>query len=102
MRFVFKTDYDADIRWFKHLPQALWYLALLALMLAMPLFISGYAIGEVTTVLIFSIAGMGLMLLTGHTGLPSLGHAFFMALGCYAHVLLLGMGVPWLIAFPIA
>ena len=79
MRFVFKTSYDADIRWFKHGPQLFWYALLLALMLAMPLLISGYAIGEITTVLIYCVAGMGLMLLTGHTGMASLGHAAFMA-----------------------
>ena len=101
MRFVFKTSYDADIRWFKHGAQLFWYTLLLVAMLALPLAISGYAIGEVTTVLIFAIAGMGLMLLTGHTGLPSLGHAFFMAIGCYANVLLLAQGVPWIIAFPL-
>ena len=45
MRFVFKTSYDADIRLFKHGPQAFWYGLLVLLMLCMPLFISGYAIG---------------------------------------------------------
>lgn len=102
MRFVFKTSYDADIRWFRHNAQAVWYIALLALMLAMPLLLSGYAIGEVTTVLIYSIVGMGLMLLVGHTGLPSLGHAAFMAMGCFANILFLNWGLPWLVAFPLA
>ena len=102
MRFVFKTSYDADIRWFKHGPQLFWYALLLLIMLALPLIISGYAIGEITTVLIYCVAGMGLMLLTGHTGLPSLGHAAFMAAGCYIHIALLNYGVPWLIAFPLA
>ena len=45
---------------------------------------------------------MGLMLLTGTPGLPSLGHATFMALGCYLNINLLGAGVPWLIAFPLS
>lgn len=102
MRFVFKTDYDADIRWFKHRYQAFWYVLLLVLMVAAPLFISSYFIGEVALVLIYAIAAMGLMLLTGHTGLPSLGHAAFMAMGCFANVMLLGFGVPWIIAFPLA
>lgn len=102
MRFVFKTSYDADIRWFRHNAQAVWYIVLLAIMLCLPLVLSGYAIGEVTTVLIYAVAGMGLMLLTGHTGLPSLGHAAFMAMGCFANVLYLNAGLPWLIAFPLA
>jgi len=106
MRFVFKTSYDADIRLFKHGAQAFWYSLLLLVMLATPLyfflFSDPYLLGEITGVLIFAIAGMGLMLLTGHTGLPSLGHATFMALGCYLNIIYLNAGLPWLIAFPLA
>ena len=107
MRFVFKTSYDADIRLFKHGAQAFWYMLLLAIMVALlPLWFlwSGetYLLGEITSVLIFSVVGMGLMLLTGQTGLASLGHATFMAIGCYANILLLERGVPWLISFPLA
>ncbi|MEE9314601.1 MAG: branched-chain amino acid ABC transporter permease [Rhizobiaceae bacterium] len=106
MRFVFKTSYDADIRWFKHGAQMGWYMALLAFVLMVPLYFvwtgNPYLLGEITSMLIFSIAGMGLMLLTGQTGLASLGHAAFMALGCYANILLLERGVPWLIAFPLS
>ena len=106
MRFVFKTSYDADIRLFKHGAQAFWYALLLALMLALPLYFvaigDAYLLGEISGVLILAIAGMGLMLLTGHTGLPSLGHAAFMALGCYININLLNAGVPWLIAFPLS
>ena len=36
-----------------------------------------------TKILIFSIAGLGMMILTGFTGLVSLGHAAFMLLGAY-------------------
>ena len=106
MRFVFKTSYDADIRWFKHGAQMFWYALLLIAMLALPLLfiVSGnsYLLGEITSVLIFSVACLGLMLLTGQTGLASLGHAAFMAMGCYANILLLNAGLPWLIAFPLA
>jgi len=106
MRFVFKTSYDADIRWFKHGAQFFWYMLLLAAMLVLPLLfmLSGndYLLGEITSVLIFSVACLGLMLLTGQTGLASLGHAAFMAMGCYANILLLNAGLPWLIAFPLA
>lgn len=106
MRFVFKTSYDADIRWFKHGAQLFWYMLLLAAMLLVPLFFfwsgNAYLLGEFTSVLIFSVACLGLMLLTGQTGLASLGHAAFMAMGCYANILLLNAGIPWLIAFPVA
>lgn len=106
MRFVFKTSYDADIRWFRHGAQMFWYMLLLAIMLALPLYFmstgNDYLLGEVTGVLIFCIVGMGLMLLTGQTGLASLGHAAFMAIGCYTNILMLNAGVPWLISFPLA
>ncbi len=106
MRFVFKTSYDADIRLFEHGAQAFWYGLLLLVMLAVPgyfFFLSDpYLLGEITSVMIFAIAGMGLMLLTGHTGLPSLGHATFMALGCYFIIVYMQAGIPWLIAFPLS
>ena len=106
MRFVFKTDYDADINWFRHRAQMFWYGLLLLIVLALPLYFvwtgNAYLLGEITAVLIFSIVGMGLMLLVGQTGLASLGHAAFMAMGCYANILMLNAGVPWLIAFPLA
>ena len=106
MRFVFKTSYDADIALFKHRAQAVWYGLLLLLLLATPLYFvaigDAYLLGDITGILILAIAGMGLMLLTGHTGLPSLGHATFMALGCYFNINLLGAGLPWIIAFPLS
>ena len=102
MRTVFKTSYDHDLGWFRHDAQAFWYVVLLVAMLFVPLFVGSYFIGEVTTVLMYCIAGMALMLLTGHTGLASLGHAAFMAFGCFANVFLLDAGVPWLLAFPLA
>lgn len=106
MRFVFKTSYDADIRWFKHGAQLFWYALLLLFMMLLPLYFvwdgNPYLLGEITGVLIFSIACLGLMLLIGQTGLASLGHAAFMAMGCYANILMLNAGLPWLIAFPLA
>ncbi len=102
MRIVFKTSYDADIRLFRHRPQAMWYLALLLLVLALPWLLDDFFLGEATNVLIWAIAGMGLMLLTGHTGQVSLGHAAFMAVGCYANVILQENGVPFLLSLPLA
>ena len=102
MRFVFKTSYDADIRLFKHVPQMVWYLILFAVVLALPYLLDEFFIGEATNVLIWAIAGMGLMLLTGHTGQASLGHAAFMAAGCYFNVIMLERGVPFVLSLPLA
>ncbi|MCV0393931.1 MAG: branched-chain amino acid ABC transporter permease [Rhizobiaceae bacterium] len=102
MRTVFKTSYDADIDYFRHGMHAFWYLALLLIMIVLPFLMSPFAIGEVTNVLIWSIAGMGIMLLVGQTGQASLGHAAFLAVGCYANVLLQNAGLPFILSFPLA
>ncbi len=102
MRTLFKTSYDTDINLFEDGRQAFWYLSLLALAVALPLLIDDFALGEMTSLLIWAIAGMGLMILVGQTGQASLGHAAFMAVGCYANVLLQQQGLPFLAAFALA
>lgn len=103
MRTVFKTSYDADINLFRHGAQAFWYLLLMAAMLVLPFVLSDFALGEATNVLIWAIAGMGLMLLVGQTGQASLGHAAFLAVGCYANVLLQDrLGLPFILSLPLA
>ncbi len=102
MRFVFKRSYDDDIRWFKHRAQMMYYMVLLALIVALPWLLDDFFLGEATNVLIWSIAGMGLMLLTGHTGQVSLGHAAFMAVGAYTNAVLMQRGVPFIVALPLA
>ena len=102
MRILFKTDYMQDIRPWKDGHQLGLYLLLLAVAIAAPWIVNDFYLGELTNVLIWAVAGMGLMVLTGHTGQASLGHAAFLALGCYANVILLEQGVPFLLAFPLA
>lgn len=102
MRIHQKTSYDDDINLFEDRRQALWYLALVAGAALLPFAFSGYFLGEVTNVLILAIAGMGLMLLAGHTGQPSLGHAAFLACGAYMEAWLNNRGVSFLISLPAA
>lgn len=102
MKTHFKTSYDQDIRLFEDLPQALKYAGLMALLIALPWLLSDFYLGEATNVLIWSVSGLGLMLLTGQTGLVSMGHSAFMALGCYACVLLMEAGLPFWAAFGLA
>ncbi|MGD9915167.1 MAG: branched-chain amino acid ABC transporter permease [Rhizobiaceae bacterium] len=102
MRTVFKTSYDADINLFRHGAQAGWYALLVLLAIALPFILGKFWLGEMTNVLIWAVAGMGLMVLVGQTGQASLGHAAFLAIGCYANVLLQEAGLPFLIAFPLA
>ncbi|PHP66456.1 branched-chain amino acid ABC transporter permease [Zhengella mangrovi] len=103
MRILFKTSYDQDIRLFKDWHQGRWYLLLLLALLVMPYLVSTFVLGEVTNVLIWSLAGMGLMVLVGQTGQASLGHAAFLAIGCYANAILqTRLGLPFLVTFPLA
>ena len=103
MRVYFKTGYDHDIRLFPDARQALRYASLVALAVVLPFLLDDFLIGEVTIVLIWAIAGMGLMILTGHAGQPSLGHAAFLAAGCYANAILMGrFGFPFLASFALA
>lgn len=102
MRIHFKTAYDHDIRLFEDGPTAIKYLILLLAALSAPFWLDEYFLGEVTYVLIWITAGLGLMLLSGHTGQASLGHGAFLACGAYMQVLLLNAGVPFLLALPLA
>jgi branched-chain amino acid transport system permease protein len=98
MRFIFKTDYDQDIRLAKHAGTQFWYSALIAALLLAPWALPEYWLAQLTFVLIYAIAGLGLMLLAGFTGLFSLGHAAFLGVGAYTEAVLTNAGVP----FPIA
>jgi branched-chain amino acid transport system permease protein len=102
MRFIFKTSYDQDIRVFKHGGQRFWYAVLGLLLLAVPFVASEYFISQLHFILIYAIAGFGLMLLTGFTGQISLGHAAFLAVGAYTEALLLARGVPVAVSLPCA
>ena len=98
MRFVFKTDYLQDIRLAKHGGHTFWYGALLLVLLVAPWLLPEYWLAQLTFVLIYSVVGLGLMLLAGFTGLFSLGHAAFLGVGAYTQGALTHVGVP----FPIA
>ena len=98
MRFIFKTDYTQDIRLAKHGGQLFWYGALLLLLLGAPWLVAEYWLAQLTFVLIYAVAGLGLMLLAGYTGLFSLGHAAFLGVGAYTQAVLTNAGVP----FPVA
>ncbi|MDT8989834.1 branched-chain amino acid ABC transporter permease [Curvibacter sp. APW13] len=98
MRFIFKTDYDQDIRLAKHGGHVFWYGLLCAALVAAPWALPEYWLAQLTFVLIYAIAGLGLMLLAGFTGLFSLGHAAFLGVGAYTQAVLTNAGVP----FPLA
>jgi len=96
MKPQFKTSYDDDINCFQSRWHRAQYLILIALAVAAPWLLSAYYVGELTSVLVWALAGMGLMLLVGHTGQVSLGHAAFMAIGAFTHVALMLRGWPFI------
>jgi branched-chain amino acid transport system permease protein len=102
VRILFKTSYLDDIRLFQHEGQKFWYSALAVCLLVAPLLLAEFYVGELSQIFILAIAGVGLMLLIGFTGLVSLGHGAFMAIGAYTSTYLITKGVPFLIAFPAA
>lgn len=98
MRFIFKTDYGQDIKLAKHGGHVFWYGALMLLLVTAPWLFAEYWLAQLTFILIYAIAGLGLMLLAGFTGLFSLGHAAFLGVGAYTQAVMTNAGVP----FPIA
>ena len=102
MRFLFKTDYDQDVRLFKDGQQKLWYGALAIFLLGLPLALPEYLVGQMVFILIYSIIGLGMMLLIGFTGQISLGHAAFLAVGAYTEAWLQARGAPFAISLAAA
>ena len=102
MRFIFKTAYAQDLRLAKHGGHVFWYGLLVLVMGLAPWLLSQYWLAQITFVLIYSIVGLGLMLLSGFTGQFSLGHAAFLGVGAYAQAALTSAGVPALIALAAA
>jgi branched-chain amino acid transport system permease protein len=98
MRFIFKTDYNQDIKLAKHGGHVFWYSLLVLALLAAPWAVGDYMLSQVTLILIYSVVGLGLMLLAGYTGLFSIGHAAFFGVGAYTQAVLTGVGWP----FPLA
>jgi branched-chain amino acid transport system permease protein len=98
MRFIFKTTYAQDINLAKHGGHVFWYGALLLLLALAPWLVAEYWLAQLTFVMIYAVAGLGLMLLSGFTGLFSLGHAAFLGVGAYTQAVLTNAGVP----FPVA
>ncbi|HEV2597927.1 branched-chain amino acid ABC transporter permease [Sphingopyxis sp.] len=78
-----------------------WLIAMVAL--ALPFAVDSFSLFQLTMVLIYAIAILGLNVLTGISGQFSLGHGAFFALGAYATAILLEAGaMPYLLTIPAA
>ncbi|HEX4233765.1 MAG TPA: branched-chain amino acid ABC transporter permease, partial [Caldimonas sp.] len=75
----------------------------LVLACALPFVIANYRIFQMTLVLAYSIALLGLNMLTGFNGQISLGHGAFYAIGAYSAAILMDKaGVPYWATIPVA
>jgi branched-chain amino acid transport system permease protein len=81
----FKTTYQADMSIFPILQDRIGLALIIAAALALPLFAGEFVIASVMVpFLILSLGAIGLNILTGYTGLVSLGTGAFMGVGAYA------------------
>jgi branched-chain amino acid transport system permease protein len=99
MRFLFKTDYEDDIKLFPHRGYIISYGLLLACLAIAPFVLSSYLVSQLVFVCIYATVGVALMVLTGFTGQASLGHAAFLAIGAYTAAYLHRLGVPFPVYF---
>lgn len=95
MQYLFKTRYNDDIRFLAKTGEKVRVGLVLIALLAAPLVLADYYLAELGLMLVYVVAGVGLMILTGHTGQVSFGHAAFLGIGAYCHSILLAHGVPF-------
>jgi branched-chain amino acid transport system permease protein len=76
-------------------------LALVAVVL--PFVLSSYRTFQLTLVMVYAIALLGLNILTGYNGQISLGHGAFYAMGAYCTAMLMDkLGIPYWATVPVA
>jgi len=82
---------------------AIAFVAVLAIACLIPFFVSNYRVFQLTLAVVYSIALLGLNMLTGFNGQISLGHSAFYAIGAYTAAILMDrFGVPYWATVPIA
>ncbi|MBW8636327.1 branched-chain amino acid ABC transporter permease [Hoeflea sp. WL0058] len=102
MQVIFRTSYDQDIDHLVDRGEKYRILAAIALALIAPLLVGSYLLSELAIFLVYILAGLGLMVLTGFSGQVSFGHAAFLGIGAYAHSIFLGYGIPFVVSLPMA
>ena len=76
---------------------------LLVVACVLPFVVTNYRVFQLTLVLVYAIALLGLNMLTGYNGQISLGHGAFYALGAYCAAILMDkLGVPYWATLPVA
>lgn len=96
----FRESYEHDEAIWQTPVSRLWLAALLVVLALFPGVANGYIIGLACILGIHVIASAGLNIMTGYTGLISLGHAAFMGVGCYTAAFFAQRGLPFLLTIP--
>ncbi len=100
----FKESYEEELAIFETDFGRTWLLVgIFILLVVIPLTGSEYTLYILNTIGIYAIAAIGLNLLIGFTGQISMGHGAFFGVGAYAAaVLTTRLGLPLLLALPLA
>jgi len=84
------TSYGRDSALLNSPAKRWWTLAVIAVVLVLPFWLTRDLTHLVSVAMVMAIAGIGLNLLTGYAGQISLGHPFFMAIGAYTGAVVAG------------
>lgn len=84
----YKQTYRELVALNDSVPVWLWSAVLVAALLVAPHLLNSYALSFLTIILITAVGVLGLNILTGYTGLISLGHVGFLVTGAYAYAVL--------------
>ena len=84
----FKQTYGELVTLVDSPPVWLWSVVLVAALIAAPFVLNSYALSFLMIILITVVGTLGLNILTGYTGLISLGHVGFLVTGAYAYAVL--------------
>jgi branched-chain amino acid transport system permease protein len=96
----FRQSYEHDEAIWQTPVSRLWLAALIVALALFPGIANGYIVGLACMLGIHVIASAGLNIMTGYTGLISLGHAAFMGVGCYTAAFFAQRGVPFFLTIP--
>ena len=80
-----------------------WWIVLAIVVLAIPFLLPNYRIFQLTLVMVYAIALLGLNILTGYNGQISLGHGAFYAIGAYTAAIMMDKAnAPYWLTLPVA
>ncbi len=96
----YKTDYRQDTAIFATYLEMLSLWAFLAVLLALPLFLSRPQMFVLDLILVYALAVLGLNITTGYAGLINIGQAAFVGMGAYTAALL-APSLPFWLTVPI-